>query len=183
MNSYILGDVVQAIKDSVETKIIDINGEEYLTRQVHLPPVGRQAHALKLHTLSGLVDYIKANIDEIGTLESAIHVVDHETVQLIGNLHPFDRTRELFVEVDCSLFTSKFQYGNFQKSEQFIIDLQSQFVSTETRNSILAIIGNIKEEAVKNTSDDGISQEVIARSGIATVSTATVPNPIKLKPF
>ena len=51
---------LQAIQDSVETKIIsDADGNQYSTRQLHALPVIRESQpsALLVSTLTALVDY------------------------------------------------------------------------------------------------------------------------------
>jgi hypothetical protein len=44
-------------------------------------------------------------------------------------------------------------------------------------------VGNIKEENVRQTGDDGVTQTVTAKSGIARVEDVSVPNPVHLAPF
>jgi hypothetical protein len=51
------------------------------------------------------------------------------------------------------------------------------------RAKVLSIVGNIKEESVKNTGDDGVTQTVTARAGIARVENVEVPNPVMLYPY
>src|SRR5699024_2066082 len=41
----------------------------------------------------------------------------------------------------------------------------------------------LKEENVKNTGDDGVSQAVTINTGIASASDVKVPNPVTLKPY
>lgn len=48
---------------------------------------------------------------------------------------------------------------------------------------MLKVTGNIKEEVVKNVGDDGVSQSVVMKSGIASVTEAIVPNIVQLAPY
>jgi hypothetical protein len=61
--------------------------------------------------------------------------------------------------------------------------MQSCFVQNEDTAKILKVVGNIKEETVRNIGDDGISQQVTAKAGIATVENVIVPNPVILAPY
>jgi len=45
---------------------------------------------------------------------------------------------------------------------------------------MLKVVENITEENVKGISDDGVSQAVTAKVGIATVGNVEVPNPVEL---
>lgn len=47
----------------------------------------------------------------------------------------------------------------------------------------MKVIGNIKEENVRNTGDNGFSQAVTMQTGITSVDDVIVPNPVKLAPY
>ncbi len=57
------------------------------------------------------------------------------------------------------------------------------FVVNDDRERVLKLVGNIKEENVRQTGDDGVTQSVTARSGIARVEDVPVPNPVTLMPY
>lgn len=75
------------------------------------------------------------------------------------------------------------RYSSFLDQEQMNISLQSQFEETKDRNILLKVIGNLKEEAVRNASDDGVSQAVTIKTGVASVGDVKVPNPVGLAPY
>jgi hypothetical protein len=86
------------------------------------------------------------------------------------------------------LFTARAEvpdvtYGHFIDREEMIIMLRSKFVQTEGCAALIKLIGNIKEDNTRETNDDGISQSVIAKSGIGVVGVVPV-NPIQsLQPY
>jgi hypothetical protein len=45
------------------------------------------------------------------------------------------------------------------------------------------VVGSIQTESVQTSTDDGVSQTVTARSGIAKLVSMEVPNPVVLRPF
>ena len=49
--------------------------------------------------------------------------------------------------------------------------------------SILSIVGNLRDEHVKTVGDDGISQSVAVRTGISSVEDVAIPNPVTLQPY
>lgn len=61
--------------------------------------------------------------------------------------------------------------------------LQSTFVKNEDRDIVLRVIGNIRDEKVMEYGDNGISQAVTAKTGVATVENVAVPNPVLLAPY
>jgi hypothetical protein len=74
-------------------------------------------------------------------------------------------------------------FERFQNVEAFNILLQSCFVPNDHRAALLSVVGNIQEQNVNTVGDDGTSQQVTAKTGIATVSNVVLPNPVDLKPF
>ena len=61
--------------------------------------------------------------------------------------------------------------------------LQSGIADNDDKKLLLKFTGLIQEEAVKKTGDDGVSQAVTIKTGVATVGDAVVPNPVILAPY
>jgi hypothetical protein len=180
MSKLIPSDVVKAIQDSVQPSVIKIDGIEYTSKSVHLPPREPQLEPIKIHTLTGFINYIKSTSLESGI----IHVVSPTKVALTDLPMGRYRDRDIHAVADCSpIIGNGFQFGIYQALEQFIVNLQSQFEPTDTRALILRVVGNMRQEHVKTMSDDGVTQQVVTSAGISRVQNAEVPNPVLLKPF
>ncbi|EAC7240918.1 hypothetical protein VL69_02435 [Listeria monocytogenes] len=135
------------------------------------------ATQLSISTLTGLVDYIRSNFD--GQEKCLVHVVSPTEVELLGLLNK-QQNRNKFVCAEAII--PNFSYDSFYDTETLNIKLQSMFLTTLDRDIILQAIGNISEENVKNTGDDGISQVVEIRQGIKK-NDVLVPNPVTLTPI
>ncbi|AYO30630.1 hypothetical protein D2962_08330 [Biomaibacter acetigenes] len=162
-----------------QVKTIEVNGQTYTTQdlaRITLP----KAETLKVNSLTGLIDYIKSSFDIVTFHGNLIHVVDHSEVRLISNILP-DRGREVYMSAHA--FQPEFRFGRFYDTESFIILLQSCFVQNEDAKKILKLVGNIKDSAVRTYGDDGITQSVTAKVGIAQVEEVAVPNPVTLAPY
>lgn len=138
------------------------------------------ATTLKVSTLTGLVDYIKANVDELKG-ELLIQVKSHDEVRLFSKLNK-DRDRELYIQAEAIL-PNNIRYNSFIDTENFNIMLQSSFVDTGDKAVLLKYTGLVQDEAVKSTGDDGVSQQVTVKTGVASVGQAIVPNPVSLAPY
>ena len=138
------------------------------------------ASKLTVSTLTGLVDYIKTNVDHLeGKL--LIQVKSPEEVALYSPLNA-DREREKYVSAEAIL-PNNVVYDKFLDTERFNIMLQSAFVDDEDKSKLLKYTALITDDTVKNFGDDGISQKVTVKTGVASVSDAVVPNPVTLAPF
>ncbi|WP_315074119.1 hypothetical protein [uncultured Clostridium sp.] len=142
-----------------------------------------KAVAVVVSTLTGLVDYIKSNIDGLaGEYEKLlIQVKSPDEVKLYGPLN-VDREREQFISAEAIL-PNNVVYERFLDVERFNIMLQSSFVENDDKKILLKYTGLVQDDAVKSTGDDGVSQQVTIKTGVASLGQAVVPNPVTLAPY
>lgn len=143
------------------------------------PLINRAAEPLRINTLTGLVAYVKASIERQHS-KFYLQVFDETTVYLKGVLDSEGKRETLVV---AEAIVPKFDYGYFIEAEGLIISFQSKFTQTTDRDLLLKVIGNVKEENVRTTGDNGISQAVTIKTGVATADAVLVPNPVKLAPY
>ena len=138
------------------------------------------ADTLCVSTLTGLVDFVKNNIDKL-TGELLVHVKSYEEVYLYSPLNA-DRNRELFLRAEAIL-PSNIRYDRFLDTEQFNIMLQSSFVDKGDRKTLLTYTALTQDGPVRTIGDDGVSQQVTVKTGVASLENAKVPNPVELAPY
>lgn len=163
--------------ETSEVKELVINGERYTNKQLYKVK-NPKVNTIKIATLTGLVDYIKSNFDNYKKF--MIVVKNYNEIELVTKLN-VNQEREEVIRVTAEL--PHITFNDFMDTEEFIIQLQSVYLESETRNKLLKLVGNLKTEAIKTQSDDGISQLVQVKQGVATVGEEVVPNPVTLKPF
>lgn len=150
----------------------------------YLPIRPPQPDPIETHTLSSIVDYLKEQVDYSTERErvngTIIHVIYPDAVRLVSPLNVVEN-RHTYVSATCE--NDRFQYGRYIDVEQFIIDLQACFVPNGTTESILQIVGTLKDENIRTLNDDGITQRVTASTGVASVGNVNVPNPVNLMPY
>ena len=61
--------------------------------------------------------------------------------------------------------------------------LQSAFVDNKDKSILLKYTGLVQDDAVKTIGDNGVSQAVTIKTGVASVGQAEVPNPVTLAPY
>jgi len=164
--------------------LTDKAGNEYTSRQVH--PVDAKElpmpRRINIATLTGLVDFIEASA--FGSEGACIHIVSHSEVDLLSGVHGPAKQRDHYVNASFEALLGKsFTFGTFYEKESFVVGLQSLFEPTPERADVLKVIGTIKENQVREYADDGVTQTVSAKAGVALVSEIVVPNPVILQPF
>jgi hypothetical protein len=179
-NQHFPSDVVKAIQASVEPIEIIIDDLSYVSKPIYLPPAEPSIESLDVTTLSGVIDYRLRLTSE----PMFIHIVSPTQVALYTPEDGRHKQRDRHVFADCrSVIGNGFKFGEFMEVEQFIINLQAQFAPTDERATLLSVVGNLASENVRTLEDDGVTQAVEVRSGIARRSATTVPNPISLRPY
>lgn len=160
-----------------KAEISEENGQIYSDKKLHLleQPI---VSPFKVHTLTGLVDYLKSEFD--GDENVMIQIVSPTEVSVKSRFNQ-DARRDFFISAEALL--PHFRFDSWYDTEEFNIKLQSCFVKNEDRDIMLKVVGNIKEDQVKTVSDDGVSQAVVAKVGVASVGNVEVPNPVKLAPY
>jgi len=175
--------VVGIAKTELET--FEIDGKVYANQPLEL--LGERERKdlmvapLKITTLTGLIDYIKENRDGLEMDKTFVQITGPASVRLMSTPNK-DKARETYVEATAEL-PSMGNLGSWFDLENFMIFLQAAFVPTEDRGLLLKWVGNIKADEAVQVTDDGTSQQVVAKTGVATVSNIILPNPVKLRPY
>ncbi|WP_040194780.1 hypothetical protein [Clostridium culturomicium] len=157
----------------------NIHGATYTNKNLERIQVP-MANAIKTTTLTSIVDYIKENVDSSSDENIIIHVESYNEVSIKKELN-LDRKRECLMRAEA--LTPQITTNRFTDTESFNIMLQSSFVDNDDRNKLLKVSGNIQDKTVKQVSDDGTSQAVTIKAGVANVADVRVPNPVLLAPF
>lgn len=139
-----------------------------------------QVPTLTFHTLDGLIYALKAEHNYFnGPL--LIDVNDEESVTVYSAIQNSDRQREIPYRVSAELvdipFSRKIDY------ETMMITLKSKFVDTPELRDLVQLLGTITEENNAMLSDDGFTQTVVVRKGIALKDNKAVNPIVRLKPF
>lgn len=176
------------IKEAIEyivglskPEIEEIGTEVYSDKKLYRISYTPYAEPIKLTTLSSLVEYIKGYIDALPS-EMIIHVESPTRVKMYSALDA-DRQREYIAEVNA--LVPEFAFGKFMNHENFLIAMQSKFISDPKTDKalLLKFAGTVESGTVAQYGDDGVSQKATVKTGIASKGEALVPSPVRLKPY
>jgi hypothetical protein len=160
-----------------EKDVRKVGGQQFSTGRLHLIPQPT-VDTLKVRSLSGLVEYLKEEFDQ--TDKVLIHIESPTSVRVYSQNNQDMKRHEW---LHASAIIPEFRFDSFYDSEAFNIKLQAVFVKNEDRDIMLKVVGNIQEENVATTGDDGVSQKATIRTGVATVGDVKVPNPVLIAPY
>lgn len=155
------------------------NGYKYSDKQLHIIQEPR-VPTLTFHTLDGLIYALRAEYKEFnGPL--LVGVEDEETVTVCSAISAIDRQREVPYKVRAELV--EIPFGRKLDYETMMITLKSKFVETPELLELVKLLGTITEENNAQIADDGFTQTVVVRKGIALKDNKAVNPIVRLKPY
>lgn len=176
-------DAIQAIRDLgqlADSQLHEINGVPMAPVRLHdARPKVPEPTALVTTDLPALISYLDDNVDSLEA--PMVHVESPDTVAVLSRLLPPLNQRLRYAAAQHRAGDS-FNNERYMPVEDFIIGLSTHFADEEDRAAVLKLVGNLKDEAVRTHADDGVTQTVTARVGIAKVEAVEVPNPVTLVP-
>ena len=177
-----LKEFVEKVLELKRPETVKIDNRDYST--IRLEPVVEPIfEKLQVFNLESLVAYIKEDPDILKNKRKIINIVSPTKILLQSSIYGNFKQRDTYMAVDCRELLPDIYFERFMSIEQFIITLKSKFVITEELEKIIRIIGNISDETVTNYNDEGITQQVTVKTGIARVGEAALPPKIELKPY
>ena len=149
---------------------VQVDGKTYSTQD--LKPVLYEPKAVPIcvATLTGFVDFVERNIDDLDLINSYIAVIDSpQEVALCSTLLEQRREREHLLTASLDSDMKTFPFGTFMPQEEFIIKLHSLFEKKEGDDFdyVALMVSKIVQADTADTDDDGITQHVTVKRGIS----------------
>lgn len=183
---------------ALEGQVFEMGGHTYSPTTMHRIYSDPRPAPFRVHTLSGLMDYLNSELDkryiedDISWLVEggkskrslAIHVVDHLTVRIVTDVHGESMQRDILAEATYD-GPDPFKFNTWMDVETFIIGLQSQFVATDSRDELLKFVSRLTIKAETTVTDNGVGQKVEMSRGVsgAVSEQRDVPGRVTLVPY
>lgn len=170
---------IEKIIEVSEPHIIEENGYKYSDKELNVisePTVAR----IHVNTLSSLVDLLKAE-NHLFKKPILVHISNPEKVSVYSGVNPTDKNRETPYVAEFN--PVEFRFGYWYSYEQMMIALKSKFVETPELNEVVKLLGTITEENNMKIEDDGFTQTVTVKKGIALKDNKAINPRVKLIPY
>jgi len=173
--------IAQAIQKIIEIsngELKEVEGRICSTRELH-PVLEPEVHAVRTTTLNGLVDYIKG-VSDFPRERVFLHVQHHNKVSLTTQVSGPFMQRQTFAVAEME---ELHHFGQWMPVSEFIPYIQAAFEYTSDKENLIKVLGNLKDGTVRVYEDDGISNVVTTKVGVARVGDAVIKNPVRLAPY
>lgn len=169
-------------------QVVNILGETYIAykgRMERVKPVREEKpDVFEAFSLSGMVDFIRLDVDGLfqnPDVRCIVRVVNTRKVEVLSPMYGFYRERDVLAK--CDALVPDIPFGRFMDVDEFQIMLQSRFEDDPNRALVLQLSGSLRSEQSNQIADDGVSQKVTIKRGVATADDVTIKNPVTLRPL
>jgi hypothetical protein len=186
MNNELVSAINRIIELDQTIITSEIDGRLYSRGRLSRIPLPKESppDPLEFNTLTGLAEFAKV-LKEVEDI--FFHVESPTSVSIMGNIQP-ENFNTRFCYAKASTDFKPFAFSTRTSPvwidlELFVISLQSQFIETDERENIINMLGSVSNEHVETSKEDGFSQSLQIRTGIALRGKVKVENPVPLKPY
>ena len=174
-----LAKMIDKIVSLKETKIFEIGGQTYtdghLTR---IPPHVDRPEAISVSGLDGVCKLIRTELEKVDTT-IMVQAKSYKSVEVMTTyLEDFSRNVLYRAEADVPGLRT-----GFRDRETALIELRSLFIPGEGTAYLLDLLSRMTDENSVSTQDNGVTQTVEARQGIALKERVEVRPRVVLQPF
>lgn len=179
-----LAEMFDKIREFSGRRVIEHEGRGYSPSPMYeIKPEVYQVDStsvITVATLDGVIEGVELlQSEEHANSTFSIVVESPTTVTVISDLN--ERLhRSLFLRSD--IFRED-HIGEFLDAKMFIIWLQYGFVKSPERLRVLNFLSRVKVESSEEVIDNGVSQKVVTKQGVADFGWEYIPNPITLRPY
>ena len=161
-------------------EVMTIKGRTYITKPVR-DMTDPTPETLSVSTLTALVDYLKTNVDTLDPSQLLIQVEGPARVSVLSKLTEEFAQRDVYIAAEPLL--PVYRFDSWMTTDKFVPMLQATFQPKGHRDELLRLASGVRIEASADIKDDGLTQHVTARNGVARMEQVEIPNPCALYPF
>ena len=188
----IIKDAMQKIEELVKSSVDvrEVNGRAYLINNGDyneiMPTVDPQPKCYNFSSLDGLVKMIRKehkDITEACTTPDVLYVnvTSPTTVDVTTAVDGYNR--RAFLYHSSYEFPRKWTGASWLEHEEAMIVLRSQFIQNEGTEYLLDFLARVSDENSVSSDDNGMTQTVQVKKGIALNAREPVKPIVTLKPY
>jgi hypothetical protein len=158
----------------------EINGHTYASQDLErIDPPKYMPKSIDVTGLDSVCKLVRNEVKVVGR-KIFVHIQGFNSVRVFST---YDDQYERSYLYRCLADTPSVTVGRFNPYENAVIELRSLYIPNEDSAYLLKLLGSITSESKVTSSDNGVTQAVEAKSGIALSQMVEVKPRVSLKPF
>ena len=174
-----LAKMIDKIVSLKETKIFEIGGQTYADASLtRIPPHVDRPDCISVSGLDSICKLIRTELEKVGTT-IMVQVKSNDTVEVMTTyLSDFSRNTLYRAKADAPGLRT-----GFRGREVALIELRSLCIPNEGTAYLLDLLSRMTNENSVSTNDNGVTQTVEARQGVALNAVVEIKHRVMLRPF
>ena len=175
-----LKDFVNRIVALAAPTTVEVDGSVYSNQElIHIQDKKPMPICIDLTGLDSICKMVRNEAEHVG-LQIFIQVKDYKSVVVFTSL---DADEDRLYLYKCIADTPAVTTDRFMPYEKAVIELRSLYIPNEGTQYLLQLLSSISNESKVTSTDNGVTQQVEARSGIALNSMVKIEPRVTLQPF
>ena len=175
-----LKDFVNRLVELAAPTTYEVEGSVFASKElVHVMDKKPMPRCIDLTGLDSICKMVCNEADHVG-LQIFIQVKDYKNVSVFTSL---DGDEDRLYLYKCAADTPSVTMGRFMPYENAVIELRSLYIPNQDTEYLLQLLSSISNESKVTSMDNGVTQKVEAKSGIALSSMVTIKPRVTLRPF
>ena len=175
-----LRDMINRIVELAAPTTLEVEGSVFASKEmVHVMDKKPMPRCIDLNGLDSVCKMVRNEAEHVG-LQIFIQVKDYRSVSVFTTL---DEDEDRLYLYKCAADTPAVTTDRFIAYEKAVIELRSLYIPNEGTKYRLQLLSSISNESKVVSTDNGVTQQVEARSGIALNSMVKIEPRVTLQPF
>lgn len=175
-----LKEFIEKILEISKPETYIVNGETYSVDKLNrIAPHVNRPDTFRVGGLDSIVKLVRSEYNCLPVKKLMIRVCSPKSVA-VSTTYRDDLSRDTLYIAECDV--PGFEDG-YRDRERALIQLRSLFAPTEDLNYLLALLSRVSKESNVTTTDNGVTQKVEARAGVALLDTVEIKPRVSLQPF
>jgi len=178
-------EALQYLQEQFAPTIKEVGGKTFADTsftEIKPAPLPQHGH-FSVSTLGALRDLINSDVEHLKDSDlPLLHIVNHQEVQLLTGISDEHGRRRTFAKA-VPPQTKGFTFDTWYSLEAFRIAIQSNFSLTPDREYLLGIASKVTDGEIVVSEDDGVSQQVEMKAGLALKGREKLRARVTLAPF
>jgi len=178
------GEAIKQIAELAAPTLLEVDGKQFSRDSLSLVAHDPRPEPIKAYTLTALADYLNSHVDD-ALLEEVPYIIQVDSPQRVtlrGAADGSNLKRSDFITVSPPE-RKGFSFGQWFQADNFLIALQTMFEDTPDRTYLLKLCSRIVAGKEITREDDGVTQVVTVKKGVALKESVDIRPRVDLAPF
>ena len=172
--------MIEKIAEMATPKTYDIEGKTFASKALSLVEAPKHApREIEVTGLDSVCKLVRHEAEKVG-MKLFIQIKSYKEVAVFST---YGEEYRRFYLYKCTADTPAVTMGRFMEYENAVIELRSLYIPNNGTEYLLKLLSSISNESKVTSSDNGVTQQVEARSGIALNSMVKIEPRVNLQPF